>query len=90
MSAVSRLAKTSCRNLSTECGAGGVCLNIHTGSSAEEEAAGFSIKLSRHKLQTEDDWCNLTASVEEQKHFLRQDLNILLLQLLHDHIAARY
>lgn len=29
-----------------------------------------------------------TASVQKQQHFLGQDLDILLLQLLHDHIAA--
>lgn len=30
-----------------------------------------------------------TASVKKQQHFLRQDLDISLLQLLHDHIAVR-
>lgn len=29
-----------------------------------------------------------TASVQKQQHFLWQDLDILFLQLLHDHIAA--
>lgn len=94
MSAVSRLAKTSCRNLSTECGAGGVCLNIHTGSSGEEghkvstRASVGTKRRRRLRNMRKKSGIFITAPVQKQQHFLGQDLDILLLQLLHDHIAA--
>lgn len=92
MSAVSRLAKTSCRNLSTACGAGGVCLNIHTGSSKRwRQTVSSSVRRLKASMQNEKcvgQKCSFTASVQKQQHFLRQDFDIFLLQFLHDHVVA--
>lgn len=88
MLAVSGLAKTSCRNLRTACGAGGVCLNMHTGSSAERRAKVHGTEKEEERLKNWKEPFGFTASVEEQQDFLRQDSDIFLVHLLHQHIAA--
>lgn len=50
------------------------------------EWCNIALNRSQHKLET--DGCVFTASVQEQKNLLRQNFNVLLLQLLHDDVVA--
>lgn len=60
---------------------------MHTGSSGQR---GFRVRADANAERNRRDRGSgaLTAPVQKQQHLLRQDLDVLLPQLLHDDVAA--